>query len=301
MGPHAAGGPRGCAPPRTAPSARSPSRRTTRARPCASWGSIRRRCTASPTASTWTSSAPHAGADEKREHWVRWLCREPRGWDEASGVPGSVRYGEREVIDAFFDAVRSAAARAPVRGPLPRLQARAVTDPRLCAGAGAHVGAGAARDLGRRARRVGGRASAYRRRPTSGSRACSSTGWRDHDQLPLGLAVPTASSRHRPTSRSAWSISRRWPRAACHRDAQRRPAQLHQHRPGEPDGWLVQPDDETALADAIVVAVNDAAERSRRGANACRHARASHSWSGVGARVARLYAAIDTTRRRPAA
>ena len=35
--------------------------------------------------------------------------------------------------------------------------------------------------------------------------------------------------------------------------------------PGEPDGWLVPPDDETALADAMVTAVNDPAERARRG------------------------------------
>ena len=35
--------------------------------------------------------------------------------------------------------------------------------------------------------------------------------------------------------------------------------------PGEPDGWLVPPDDERALAEAMVTAIDDHAERSRRG------------------------------------
>ena len=33
-----------------------------------------------------------------------WLVHDPQGWDEATGTPGSVRYAEGEVLDAFFDA-----------------------------------------------------------------------------------------------------------------------------------------------------------------------------------------------------
>jgi glycosyltransferase involved in cell wall biosynthesis len=58
---------------------------------------------------------------------------------------------------------------------------------------------------------------------------------------------------------------------------------------GEPDGWLVMPDDEDALADAIVTAVEDADERERRGASAGRHARRWHSWDSAAGRLAALY------------
>ena len=43
--------------------------------------------------------------DERRERWLDWLVRDPHGWDEASGQPGSVGYGEPEVLDGFFDGV----------------------------------------------------------------------------------------------------------------------------------------------------------------------------------------------------
>ena len=29
---------------------------------------------------------------------------DPRGWDEATGTPGSIRYTEAEVVEAFYDA-----------------------------------------------------------------------------------------------------------------------------------------------------------------------------------------------------
>ena len=66
---------------------------------------------------------------------------------------------------------------------------------------------------------------------------------------------------------------------------------------GEPDGWLVEPDDEAALTAAMVAAVDDPAERARRGANAARHARESHSWDSAAARLSDLYDACATTSR----
>jgi glycosyltransferase involved in cell wall biosynthesis len=128
------------------------------------------------------------------------------------------------------------------------------------------------------------------------------TGWRDHDELPLGLAcadcfvAPSTDEPFGLVYLEAMSAG-----VPVIGTCSGGPPSFVNVVAGEPDGWLVEPDDEAALADAIVVAVNHAAERARRGANARRHAQASHSWSGVGARVARLYAAIDTTRSRPAA
>ena len=72
--------------------ARSPSRRTTRRGGAPAGARPGDACTASRTASTSTCSRRRSlDADEKREHWLRWLVRDPRGWDEATGVPGQRR------------------------------------------------------------------------------------------------------------------------------------------------------------------------------------------------------------------
>ena len=131
-----------------------------------------------------------------------------------SGVPGSVRYGEDEVLDAFFDAVTGEARPgADVRGALPRVQAGAVARTRLCARPGTDGGAGAARDLGWGAGRVGGRASAHRRHG-EGSTASSSRAGAATAICRSDWRAPTASSRPRRPSRSASSTSRRC-RADC--------------------------------------------------------------------------------------
>jgi glycosyltransferase involved in cell wall biosynthesis len=57
-------------------------------------------------------------------------------------------------------------------------------------------------------------------------------------------------------------------------------------------GWLVQPDDEVALAAAIVGAVNDPAERRRRGAAALEDARRRFSWPALAARLAETFAEV---------
>jgi len=108
---------------------------------------------------------PHRpSSEERRTHWLRWLVGDPRGWDEATSTPGSIRYTEAEVIDGFFDAETGEAL--PVLmyvGRVPGLQTRAAARSRLRAGTEADAGACAAGDLGRLAGRVGGRASPYGR------------------------------------------------------------------------------------------------------------------------------------------
>jgi glycosyltransferase involved in cell wall biosynthesis len=51
-------------------------------------------------------------------------------------------------------------------------------------------------------------------------------------------------------------------------------------------GWLVPPDNETALVDAMAQAVNEPRERKRRGANAHRRALDRYTWPRIGARLA---------------
>lgn len=59
--------------------------------------------------------------------------------------------------------------------------------------------------------------------------------------------------------------------------------------PGE-TGWLVEPDDEAALADALVDCVNRPEERHRRGARARSVAEERWSWPALAASVAEIYA-----------
>ena len=57
-------------------------------------------------------------------------------------------------------------------------------------------------------------------------------------------------------------------------------------------GWLVPPDDDQALAAALVSAVNDVAERTRRGRAAYAAAHARYSWPSLGAKLAHTYDAL---------
>ena len=54
-------------------------------------------------------------------------------------------------------------------------------------------------------------------------------------------------------------------------------------------GWLVAPDDERALEDALVEAVNDGSERRRRGERAYEVARGRYSWPALASGLAGVY------------
>ena len=69
---------------------------------------------------------------------------------------------------------------------------------------------------------------------------------------------------------------------------------INNHGPAEivddgATGWLVEPDDEQALAGALLEAVNHPAERERRGALAQSAARDRYAWPALAGRVAALY------------
>jgi len=66
-------------------------------------------------------------------------------------------------------------------------------------------------------------------------------------------------------------------------------------RAGE-TGWLVEPDDEASLATAIVEAVNEPAERRRRGEAALRDARERYSWPALAARLAEVLSEVSAVR-----
>ena len=54
-------------------------------------------------------------------------------------------------------------------------------------------------------------------------------------------------------------------------------------------GWLIPPDDEQALATALIEAATDARERHRRGQQAANEAQRRYGWTVVGAHIAAVY------------
>jgi glycosyltransferase involved in cell wall biosynthesis len=57
-------------------------------------------------------------------------------------------------------------------------------------------------------------------------------------------------------------------------------------------GWLVPPDDEDALVEALVQVVNDEDERRRRGEAAYEAARSRYSWPSLVEGVAKVYGEV---------
>jgi glycosyltransferase involved in cell wall biosynthesis len=57
-------------------------------------------------------------------------------------------------------------------------------------------------------------------------------------------------------------------------------------------GWLVPPDDERALMEALLEAVNEDVERGRRGEAAHASAHARYSWPSLAAKLAHTYEAV---------
>ncbi len=111
-------------------------------------------------------------------------------------------------------------------------------------------------------------------------------GWRSHEELAQVLAcgdllaVPSVAERFGQVYVEAMAM--RLPVIAC--DVAAPPTYIDAD-PASPDrsGWLVPPDDEAALARALVDAASDPAERAIRGENGRRRARERFS---VGARRA---------------
>jgi glycosyltransferase involved in cell wall biosynthesis len=123
-------------------------------------------------------------------------------------------------------------------------------------------------------------------------------GWRGHRDLPRGLnasdVVVLASVREQFGQVLVEGMACGLPVIA--KDAYG-PAEIVDH--GE-TGWLVQPDDEEALADALVDAVNDPGKRARKGEAAYREARERYAWPALARRVADVYEQVRSEPYAPA-
>ena len=119
-------------------------------------------------------------------------------------------------------------------------------------------------------------------------------GWRGHEDLPDGLnaadllVLPSVREQFGAVIVEAMACG--LPALAVNAYG---PAEIVEA--GE-TGWLVPPDDEAALADALVEAVNGDDERERRGARAYEVARARYSWPALASGLAAVYGEVAAGR-----
>ena len=218
-------------------------------------------------------------AGERLAFWRRWLVEQPRGWDQ-SGRPGSIAYGDEEL--ALFraaDTVFLYVGRYTAVKRLPLLisaHARAVErlgKPAPLVLVGGHPGEWEGEHPLAAARRIG-------------NRQVFLAGWRPHEQLPHALNA--ADALVLPSVAEAFGLvlveamacglpviaSRTHGPAAIVADGR--------------TGWLIPPDDEDALVDALLTAANSQRERRARGRRAQTDNR-RYGWAEIAPRFASLY------------
>lgn len=230
---------------------------------------------------------PRTG-EERVALWRDWLVDDPRGWDE-SGEPGSVSYDEDD-LDAFRD------------GPVLLYVGRYTEVKRIPLTIRAYARA-RERFEGRRAPLVllGGFPGEWEgEHPLEVIRDTQVedvflAGWRGHEDLPDGLNASDAlvlASVHEQFGQVLVEAM------ACGLPV----VAVDAHGPstivddGE-TGWLVPPDDEEALAVAIVELVTGDDERRRRGKAAYEVARERYAWPALIEKLARVYDEVRAGRR----
>ncbi len=229
---------------------------------------------------------PLAGED-RLALWRRWLVDDPRGWDE-SGEPGSVRYGEQQVAEAFADG-----------NPVLLYVGRYTEVKRIPLLIRAY--ARARERFERRAPLVllGGHPGEWEgEHPLAvvretGAEDVFLAGWHGHDDLPLGLnasdVVVLASVHEQFGQVLVEGMACGLPAIAVNAHG---PATIVE--PGE-TGWLVPPDDEDALRAALVEAVNDDGLRHGMAEAAYVRSRERYSWPALAERVACVYEEVVAT------
>ncbi len=229
--------------------------------------------------------------DERREQLFKWFCDEPRGWSETDVTPGSIRYHRKDVNRDFFDSSGDPKPalifvgrfldfkRVPL---LIRAHARArrehgVTMPLIVWGGSPGEWEGEHPHTVAKQFEVEGGSGVY------------FAGWRGHDELPTGIScadVFVAPSTDEPFGQVFLEAM------ACSRPvigtlSGGPPSFVNTNRE-KPDGWLVPPDDEIALAKAIAES-SDVNVARQRGTNALNSVRMSYSWRGVAEQFVDVY------------
>ncbi|HEV2724275.1 MAG TPA: glycosyltransferase family 4 protein, partial [Thermoleophilaceae bacterium] len=123
-------------------------------------------------------------------------------------------------------------------------------------------------------------------------------GWRDHDELPGGLActdvmvMPSVDESFGQVFLEAMACG--VPVIAARAGG---PPSFINTEPGRPNGWLVEPDDLEDLAGALIEAVNDPAARLERARNGYESTRREFSWETIAGKVASVYDEAIRARR----
>jgi glycosyltransferase involved in cell wall biosynthesis len=224
-------------------------------------------------------------AGERLAFWRRWLVEQPRGWDQ-SGRPGSIAYRDEELAPfraggpVFLYVGRyTAVKRLPL---LISAHARAVErlgTPAPLVLVGGHPGEWEGEHPLATARRIG-------------NRQVFLAGWRPHEELPRALNA--ADALVLPSVAEAFGLvlveamACGLPVIAC-----RAPGPAAIVADGR-TGWLIPPDDEDALVDALVAAARGQEERRARGRRAQRDSR-RYGWAEIAPRFASLYEELLTS------
>src|SRR3954451_17013132 len=226
--------------------------------------------------------------DERIALWRRGLVEDPHGGEPEAQQPGSVAYDESE-LDAFGGTVLLYVGRYTEVKRIPLLI-------RAHARAREHFERPAPLVL------LGGFPGEWegehplRVVEETGDREVFLAGWRGHEDLPAGLnpadLVVLPSVREQFGQVLVEAMACGLPVLAV--DA---------HGPAEivddgRTGWLVPPDDEDALVEALVEAAGDEDERERRGEAAYEEARERYAWPSLARGVAQIY--LDVREGRPA-
>lgn len=225
--------------------------------------------------------------------WRKWLVDEPFGWDETGRV-GSVSYSDED-LQAF----QSGDAPSPVlifvgrflgfkRVPLLiRAYARARKTMSTVAPLviwGGSPGEWEGEHPVTVARKLGVPDVFF-------------AGWRGHDELPLALNasdVMVAPSVNEPFGQVYLeAMACGLPVIATNSGG---PPTFVNTNKKNPNGWLVNPDDEEALAETIASAVNNTDDRHKRAEAAFNQIRDAYSWDVIAHEVAQIYDNLLATR-----
>jgi glycosyltransferase involved in cell wall biosynthesis len=232
------------------------------------------------------SPRPLSG-EERLGFWRRWLVEQPRGWDE-SGRPGSIGYTDEELgsfgagATIFIYVGRyTAVKRLPL---LIGAHARAVErlgKPAPLVLVGGHPGEWEGEHPLATARRIG-------------NRHVFLAGWRSHEELPRALnaadalILPSVAEAFGLVIVEAMACALPVIAARAHGPA----AIVEDGR----TGWLVPPDDEQALVEALVTAASDPRKRRERGERAHAESR-RYGWPVLARRFADLYEDVRVSGR----
>jgi glycosyltransferase involved in cell wall biosynthesis len=228
-------------------------------------------------------------AIDRRAHWRRHLVEQPRGWRPGAS-PGSVAYDEQD-LEALEGTVLLAVGRFTEVKRLPLLveafaeAQESFSEPAALVLIGGYPGEWEGEHPFETIRRTG-------------ARDVFLAGWHGHGELPAllraGDLLVHASVREQFGQVLVEAMACGLPVIAVNRGG---PASIVDD---QATGWLVEPDDRAALAGAMVAAVNDAAERRRRGGLARKEAIAHYSWARIGAELAELVRGAAAGGRVPA-